>query len=131
MIPLGALCFEAAANAHHHASLDAGSGLNKSEHVQKNNFIASNPDSGKSVQSSAIVVTEDNFPQAYSNLRFDAIIKQAGGINKFLEMPVASSDPAKQFVVRMNRDTFYATSIFDMTGGIYLTIPETDQYVSI
>ena len=131
LIPLGALCFEAAANAHHHASLDAGSGWSKSEHVQKNNFIASNPDGGKPNQSSAIVVTEDNFPQAYSNLRFEAIIKQAGGINKFLEMPVAPSDPAKQFVVRMNRDTFYATSIFDMTGGIYLTIPETDQYVSI
>lgn len=80
---------------------------------------------------SEIIVTEDNFPQAYSNLRFDAIIKQAGGINKFLEMPTASSDPSKQFVVRMNRDTFYATSIFDMTGGIYLTIPETDRYVSI
>ena len=46
-------------------------------------------------------------------------------------MPVASSDPAKQFVVRMNRDTFYSTSVFDMTGGIYITIPETDQYVSI
>ena len=82
-------------------------------------------------ESSPIVVTEENFPQAYSNMRFDAIIKQAGGINKFLEMPVASSDPAKQFVVRMNRDTFYSTSVFDMTGGIYVTIPETDQYVSI
>ena len=81
--------------------------------------------------SSGIIVTEDNFPQAYSNLRFDAIIKQAGGINKFLEMPTASSDPSKQFVVRMNRDTYYATSIFDMTDGIYLTIPETDKYVSI
>ena len=57
--------------------------------------------------SSGIIVTEDNFPQAYSNLRFDAIIKQAGGINKFLEMPTASSDPSKQFVVRMNRDTYY------------------------
>lgn len=63
--------------------------------------------------------------------RFDAIIKQAGGVNKFLEMQVASSDPAKQFVVRMNRDTFYSTSVFDMTGGIYIAIPETDQYVSI
>lgn len=82
-------------------------------------------------ESSPIVVTEENFPQAYSNMRFDAIIKQAGGINKFLEMPVVSSDPAKQFVVRMNRDTFYSTSVFDMTGGIYITIPETDQYVSI
>ena len=81
--------------------------------------------------SSPITVTEDNFPQAYTNLRFDAIINQAGGLNKFLEMPTASSDPSKQFVVRMNRDTFYSTGIFDMTDGIYLTIPETDKYVSV
>ena len=82
-------------------------------------------------KSSPIVVTEENFPQAYSNLRFDAIIKQTGGINKFLEMPTAPSDTTKQFVVRMNRDTFYSTAVFDMTGGIDITIPETDQYVSI
>ena len=131
LIPLSAFGFEAVANAHHHALVDAASYLNKSEHVQQDNIIASMKDSDRAVQSMPIVVTEDNFPQAYSNLRFDAIIKQAGGINKFLEMPVASSDPAKQFVVRMNRDTFYATSIFDMTGGIYVTIPETDKYVSI
>ena len=131
LIPLSAFGFEAVANAHHHALVDAASYLNKSEHVQQDNIIASMKDSDRAVQSMPIVVTEDNFPQAYSNLRFDAIIKQAGGINKFLEMPVAASDPAKQFVVRMNRDTFYATSIFDMTGGIYVTIPETDKYVSI
>ena len=61
--------------------------------------------------SSLIVVTEDNFPQAYSNLRFDNIIKNTGGVNIFLEMPVAPSDPSKQFVVRMNRDTYYSTGI--------------------
>ena len=93
--------------------------------------IASNDASVIADKSSGIIVTENNFPQAYSNLRFDAIIKQAGGVNKFLEMPIASSDPSKQFVVRMNRDPYYATSIFDMTNGIYLTIPETDKYVSI
>ena len=128
---LSAFCFEASASAHHHVSVDAGTGLSKIENVQYNSIIASNGAVDKPDQSSPIVVTEDNFPQAYSNLRFDAIIKQAGGINKFLEMPVAPSDPAKQFVVRMNRDTFYSTSVFDMTGGIYITIPETDQYVSI
>jgi len=82
-------------------------------------------------ESSSIIVTQDNFPQAYTNLRFDAIIKKAGGLNKFLVMPVPSSDPTKQFVVRMNRDTYYSTSIFDMTGGIFVTIPETDNYVTV
>ena len=82
-------------------------------------------------KSSPIVVTEENFPQAYTNMRFDAIIKQAGGINKFKEMGKAPSDPSKQFVVRMNRDTHYSTGVFDMEGDVYLTIPETDKYISI
>ncbi|GGZ82867.1 DUF1214 domain-containing protein [Algibacter mikhailovii] len=79
----------------------------------------------------SIIVTPENFPQAYTNLRFAAILKKAGGMNTFLEMPVPSSDPTKQFVVRMNRDTFYSTSIFDMTGDVFITIPETDKYVTI
>ncbi len=85
----------------------------------------------QSEDSAAIIVTQENFPQAYTNLRFAAIIKKAGGINKFLEMPVPSSEPSKQFVVRMNRDTYYSTSVFDMTDGIFITIPETDKYVTI
>ena len=31
----------------------------------------------------------------------------------------------------MNRDTYCSTGIFDMTGGIYITIPETDKYISV
>ncbi|MBT8293247.1 MAG: DUF1214 domain-containing protein [Eudoraea sp.] len=85
----------------------------------------------KNEEPASIIVTQDNFPQAYTNLRFDAIIKKAGGINTFLEMPVPSSDPTKQFVVRMNRDTKYSTSVFDMTADVYVTIPETDKYVTI
>ena len=131
MAPLSALCVEASATVRFHDFVDASNDANQSDLVQQTAVIASNKGDGELSASSAIVVTQDNFPQAYSNLRFDAIIKQAGGVNKFLEMPVASSDPAKQFVVRMNRDTFYSTSVFDMTGGIYITIPETDQYVSI
>lgn len=79
-----------------------------------------------------IVVTEENFPQAYTNLRFATIIKKAGGLNKFLKMPVPSSNPAEQFVVRMNRDTAYSTSVFDLSSrNVYVTIPETDKYVTI
>lgn len=80
----------------------------------------------------ATIVTQDNFPQAYTNLRFGALLSKTGGINKFLEMPVPSSDPAKQFVVRMNRDTFYSVAVVDMSSGsAYLTIPQTDDYVTI
>ncbi|MGR3712470.1 MAG: DUF1254 domain-containing protein [Shimia sp.] len=79
-----------------------------------------------------ITVTEDNFAQAYTNLRFAGIIEAAGGINTFRIMDVPASDPSKQFVVRMNRDTAYSTSVFDVSDGeVYVTIPDTDVYVSI
>ena len=78
------------------------------------------------------IVTQENFPQAYTNMRLGAIIKKAGGINTFFEMPVPSSIPEDQFVVRMNRDTYYSVSVIDMSSGnVYVTIPETDQYVSL
>ena len=129
--PLSALCIGHLAQA---GNLPNEKTIGKAE-ISLRNFKNQSEDivDGKIIadSSSGIVVTEDNFPQAYSNLRFNAIIKNTGGVNKFLEMPVASSDPSKQFVVRMNRDTYYSTSIFDMTGGIILTIPETDKYISV
>lgn len=131
LTPLSAICLNAYAQPiHYHTEIEAN-GLEGINAYEQGKTLASIEGVQIADGSSGIIVTEDNFPQAYSNLRFDAIIKQAGGINKFLEMPTASSDPSKQFVVRMNRDTYYATSIFDMTGGIHLTIPETDKYVSI
>ena len=78
------------------------------------------------------IVTQDNFPQAFTNMRFGAILKNTGGVNKFFAMPVPSSDPDKQFVVRMNRDTPYSVSVIDMSSGeVYVTVPETDRYVTI
>lgn len=83
-------------------------------------------------QAEPIIVTEENFAQAYTNLRFAGIIEKAGGINTFLKMPVPSSVPAEQFVVRMNRDTAYSTSVFDVSSReVFITIPETDKYVTI
>ena len=83
-------------------------------------------------QAEPTIVTEENFARAYTNLRFAAIIEKAGGLNTFLTMPVPSSDPAEQFVVRMNRDTAYSTSVFDLSSrDVYITIPETDKYVTI
>lgn len=47
-------------------------------------------------------------------------------------MPVPSSIPEEQFVVRMNRDTPYSTSVIDMSSDeVYVTVPETDQYVTV
>jgi len=78
------------------------------------------------------VVTQENFPQAYTNMRIGALLKITGGVNKFFAMPVASSNPKMQFVVRMNRDTFYSISVIDMSSdNVYVTVPKTDKYVTV
>jgi len=79
----------------------------------------------------ATIVTENNFAKAFTNMRFAAILTKSGGVNKFFTMPVPSSVPAEQFVVRMNRDTPYSVSVFDMTGDVYVTVPKTDKYATI
>jgi hypothetical protein len=78
------------------------------------------------------MVTQDNFPQAYTNMRLGAMIQKTGGVNTFFTMPVPSSVPEQQFVVRMNRDTPYSVSVIDMSSGnVYVTVPKTDRYVTI
>lgn len=78
------------------------------------------------------IVTQENFPQAFTNMRLGAMVQKTGGVNKFFAMPVPSSIPEEQFVVRMNRDTPYSVSVIDMSSGnVYVTVPETDQYVTI
>ena len=78
------------------------------------------------------IVTEDNFPHAYTNMRLGAILQKTGGVNKFFTMPVPSSVPAEQFVVRMNRDTPYSSSVIDMSSdSVFITVPQTDKYVTI
>ena len=84
-----------------------------------------------SVLASPTIVTEENFAKAFTNMRFAAILSKSGGVNKFFTMPVPSSVPAEQFVVRMNRDTPYSVSVFDMTGDVYVTVPKTDKYATI
>jgi hypothetical protein len=82
-------------------------------------------------KSSPIIVTQENFPTAYSNLRMGAIVELAGGVNKFIEMPTPSSNPEEQLVVRMNRDTYYSSAVMDVSEDAFITIPETERYVSI
>jgi hypothetical protein len=82
-------------------------------------------------KTSPIIVTQENFPSAYSNIRMGAIVDRAGGVNKFIEMPTPSSNPEEQLVVRMNRDTYYSSAVIDVSADAFITIPETDRYVSI
>ena len=85
-----------------------------------------------SVNAAPPIVTQENFPQAYTNMRFGAVLKKTGGVNKFFAMPVPSSIPEEQFVVRMNRDTDYSVSIIDMSSGnVYVTVPKTDKYMTV
>ncbi len=83
-------------------------------------------------EATATIVTQDNFPQAFTNMRLGAMVHKTGGVNKFFAMPVPSSKPNEQFVVRMNRDTPYSVSVIDVSSGnVYVTVPETDKYVTI
>ena len=76
------------------------------------------------------IVTQENFAQAYTNMRLGAIVKLAGGVNINHEMPVPPSDPAKQFVVRMNRDTWYSVACVDLSGSVYVNIPDSKQNIT-
>ncbi len=82
-------------------------------------------------QSTAIIVTQENFPTAYSNIRMGMIVERAGGVNKFIEMPRPSSNPDEQPVVRMNRDTYYSSAVLDVSEDAYITLPKTSQFASI
>ena len=69
------------------------------------------------------IVTQDNFPQAFTNMRLGAMVQKTGGVNKFFAMPVPSSNPDEQFVVRMNRDTPYSVSVIDVSSdNFYLFV---------
>lgn len=81
-------------------------------------------------KSTPIIVTQENFAQAYTNMRFGAIIKLAGGLNINHAMAYTPTDPAKQFVVRMNRDTWYSATVVDLSGSVYVTIPESERFIS-
>jgi hypothetical protein len=81
--------------------------------------------------SSAILVTQENFPTAYSNMRMGLIVERAGGVNKFVAMPTPGSNPEEQPVVRMNRDTYYSSAVMDVSKDAFVTIPETERYVNI
>jgi len=100
--------------------------------ISCNNQSKDDSSNAKNEKSSSEIVTEGNFPQAYTNMRLNAVLTKAGAVNTFFEMPVPSSVPEEQFVVRMNRDTYYSVSVIDMSSDeVYVTIPETDQYVSL
>lgn len=77
-------------------------------------------------------VTPDTFIRAETDNMFAAMIKNAGGTNKFFHF--RSPTPLnKQTVVRMNRDVLYSGGVFDARKGITINFPKMpdDRYASV
>ncbi len=75
---------------------------------------------------------EDNFAQAYTNMRLGVVVEKAGGINTFFEMPVP--EQCSRRAVRCTNESrhFLFRFVIDMSNDdVYVTVPETDQYVSL
>lgn len=75
-----------------------------------------------------IPVTVDNFVRAESDLYFGGILKDSGGaLAKFIHRrEVAPID--NQTVIRLNRDTFYSSAVFDLdAGAVTITLPDAGK----
>jgi hypothetical protein len=75
----------------------------------------------------SVPVTVDNFVRAESDIYFAGLLKDSGGIGKF----VHRRDPARidnQTVIRLNRDTLYSSALFDLDAGpVTITLPDAGK----
>ena len=71
----------------------------------------------------ALPVTVDNFCRAETDMYFSAIVKKNGmGVLGHERNAVAAD---KQDVVRLNRDTYYSSGVFDLDAGpVTITMPD-------
>lgn len=81
----------------------------------------------QSSPANTVPVTVDNFIRAESDLYFGGILKDSGGIGKFLHR----REPARidnQTVIRLNRDTLYSSALFDLDAGpATITMPDAGK----
>jgi hypothetical protein len=78
----------------------------------------------------AELVNVDNFARAESNRMLAAVLRDTGGINRWLynRQPIPLDH---QTVIRQNRDTLYSASVIDASEGVTLTVPDAgDRYLS-
>lgn len=72
----------------------------------------------------SVPVTVDNFIRAESDTYFGNFVKEAGGLGKLTH----HREPASidhQTVIRLNRDTLYSFSVFDLDAGpVTVTMPD-------
>ena len=75
---------------------------------------------------SSVVINVDNFNKAQSDLSFEGILKQSGGINKLHHNRTPTAID-KQNIIRMNRDTLYSLAVVDISKGATVTLPDTGK----
>lgn len=83
-------------------------------------------------QAEVAKVTAETFIRAETDNMYAAMIKNAGGTNKFFHF--RSPTPLdKQTVVRMNRDVLYSGGVFDAKDGLSVQFPKLpdDRYASV
>jgi hypothetical protein len=91
-------------------------------------LIAANRASAEPVASdgNSVPVTVDNFNRAESDMYFGGSVKE-GGLGTFRHNREATPID-KQMVIRMNRDTLYSLSVFDLDAGpVTVTLPNSGQ----
>lgn len=81
----------------------------------------------QSMSAAPAPVTVDNFVRAESDLYVAALAKQSGGLGKLLHR----REPASidhQTVIRLNRDTFYSSAVFDLDAGpVTISLPDAGK----
>ncbi|MGH8632677.1 MAG: DUF1254 domain-containing protein [Burkholderiales bacterium] len=75
----------------------------------------------------AVPVTADKFIRAETDLYFANMLKDNGGMGKFLHRRhLAAID--HQTVIRLNRDTLYSSALFDLDAGpVTITLPDAGK----
>lgn len=75
----------------------------------------------------AVPVTADNFIRAESDLYLGGILKDSGGVGRFLHRR-QPADIDKQTVIRLNRDTLSSSAVFDLDAGpVTITMPNAGK----
>jgi hypothetical protein len=90
-------------------------------------FIAPVDVSRAQSPSANLPVTADNFTRAESETYFANIVKQAGGLGRFLHR--REIEPVdRQIVIRANRDTLYSAAVFDLDAGpVTIALPDAGK----
>lgn len=86
----------------------------------------------KVVASDPIAVTLENYATVEFDQQAERILKFVGDKTNVFFSYREPTPVDQQTVVRMNRDTLYMMGVFDVSQGLTITVPETnDRYLSV